>query len=271
MSALLPIVHRIPPRLYRTSRSLRRVAVIILVVLIVFLATSAYSAVRLITSSAHQSGGFSAGLASNETVEVNGSLAFSNPGFYPVQGFEITLRVLNATGVFLGESTDGPIVLPAGGSTVFPVTFTIPISGTSAAESLLVSDQPLTTDAWGNATFAFLFPVSVRVAQNQSWGAPFANLAISPGPPTGNVVPVTISFSNHANFPDVGALEVALDSSGGLRCANANYGINEPPGGVYSQTQDFTPGSGCSIQGGYALATYTTAIGSFVLPREALP
>lgn len=271
MSALLPILHRTPPRLYRASRWLRRISTIVLVLIIVYLLTTTYSAVRLIAASAHQSGGFTAGLAANETVEIQGTLAFTNPGFYPVQGFEITVRVLNGSGSFLGQSVDGPLTLPPGASTTFPLAFFVPLSGSPAAETLLVTDQPLVTNVWGNATYAFLFPVSIHIQQNQSWGAPFADLAIAPGAPTASSVPVTLSFSNHADFADVGILNVVLGSASGLPCGNTTYPIDEPSGGDYSQTETIALAPGCSIAGGYADASYLTGGSSFPLPREALP
>jgi hypothetical protein len=273
MSTVLPLEHHRPPRLYRLARLFRRLSVVVLVVLIVFVATAIYSAARVVQSSP-QAGGFSPALAGNNTLEISGSVAFANPGFYPVTGFSVAVRVLNETGILLGSSTNGPTTLNAGGTTVFPVSIFIPVEPGGPAASLLVTDQTLNASVWGNATFAWLFPVSVHFAQNRSWGAPFADLSVAPGTPVmqngTTVVPVSLSFSNDASFLVAGNLALLLAASNGVRCGNTTYTLDVPGGSSYMQTQDVTLSPGCSLAGGTAQATYTGSGVRVTLPPEPL-
>lgn len=274
MAALLPLTHRTPPRLYRLARLLRRLSVLLLVLILVFLGTVGYSAVRLVQSSP-QSGGYTAGFAANGTVAVSGTVSLSNPGFYPLNGFEINLRILNSSGAFIGEASSGTVTIPAGGAASFPVSLSLPVTTGGPAASLLVTDQSLSVGIWGNATYAYLFPVSVHFAQNKSWGAPFALLHITPGTPTtvngSAAVPVTLSFSNDASFTEFGRLVLGLYQSSGVECSATSFSLNVATGTLYDQTQDVPLDAGCSLAGGYALATFTGSGATIALPREALP
>ena len=274
MSAIFPFVHRRPPRLYRLARWLGRISLAILVVVLVYLASAVYSAARLVDSTPAAS---SPTLAfANDTVELRGSVTISNPGLYPVEGFQVTLRVLNDTGLLLGESIDAAATLPAGSATVYPVTIDVGALGlTGPLVSLLITDQPISTDVWGNATFAYLVPVSVHFTQNRTWGAPFSGLRISPGPVNDDgrsvTVPVTVSFANHASVADQGTLAVALHDAAGDLCGNTTYSIDVASAQAYSQTEVISVPSGCSLSGGSVDAAYVTSGTSVELPSEEIP
>ncbi len=247
---------------------------VVLVVLVVFLLTVGYSAYELIGSSP-RSGAYSAGFSSNGTVAVTGSLSIANAGWYPLSGFTLSLRIQNASGTLLGEVTDGPFTLGAQAVTTVPIALSVPIAPNGAGASLLVADQFLLLGVWGNATYAYLFPVSVHLDQNRSWGAPFANLQFAAGTPhTANgstVLPVTVSFSNHASFAEVGDLALSLDAANGTRCGGSTYSLNVAPGSFYYQTQNVVLAPGCSIAGGSAVGVFSSGGGTIVLPPEALP
>ena len=265
---------RRPPGLYRLSRLLRRLSAVVLLVLVVYLATVGYSAYEL-ASSSHQSGGFSASFASNNTVAVTGSLSVTNPGFYPVSGFSIALRIQNSSGALLGQLWQGPETLAAQATTSFPIALYLPIAPNSAASSLLENDQVLTVGVWGNATYAYLFPVSIHFDQNKSWGAPFADLRVSLGTPTivngALVVPLTLSFSNDASFAELGVLTTVLESSAGETCGTVSFTLNVPSQTAYDQTQNVVLTSGCSVAGGSADSTFTGEGTTVALPPEPLP
>ena len=272
-SFLAPRV-RHPPGLYRVARLFRRLSFAVLVVLILFMASVGYSAVEFVRASP-QSGSYSASFAHNDTVSVTGSVSLSNPGFYPVAGFSLGLRIANASGVFLGDLSTTPRTLAPGSTTTFPVGLSLPISVTGPAVSLLVTDQFLSVGVWGNATYAYLFPVSIHFVQQKSWGAPFANLAITAGTPvagsTGVSVPITVTFANHADFTESGTLQVALFSSGGATCAAGAFPMDVPSGAFYDQTENLVLASGCSIAGGSAVAAFVSGSETIPLPPEGIP
>ncbi len=274
MSALFPIVHRRPPRLYRTARGLRWASLAVLIVLIVFLGTAIYSTVRLVQS-IPQPGPLSYEFGENGSIELNGTIRVGNPGLYPIDDFQVTLRVLNSTGELLGQSDELARTLPAGSSSNYSVGVEIPVGPSGAGGSLLVADQYLVVDTWGNATFAYLFPVSIHLAQNVSWGAPFAGYRVTIGvapPPTGPAtVPVTVSFADNAQLPEAGELEVTLESARGVSCGASDYPVDVTSGGAYSVTQDVAVASGCSLAGGSAVSTFVTQGLTISLPPEAFP
>ena len=272
-SFLAPRVRR-PPGLYRLARLFRRLSLAVLVVLILFLASVGYSAFDFVRSSP-QSGGYSASFSANDTVSVSGSVSLSNPGYYPVSGFSLGLRIENASGVLLGDLSTPPVTLAPGSTTTFPVALSVPISVAGPAVSLLVTDQFLSVGVWGNATYAYLFPVSVHFVQQKSWGAPFANLAITAGTPFaaggGVNVPITITFANHADFTESGSLSVTLVSSGGATCGTGTVPMDVPPGAFYDQTENLALASGCSLAGGSVVATFVSGSETVPLPPEAIP
>jgi hypothetical protein len=265
--------HR-PPGLYRLARLFRRLSVVVLVVLLLYLATVGYSAFELARSTPH-SGGYSAEFEPNDTVAVTGSLSVTNPGFYSISGFSLALRIQNASGVLLGVLREGPETLAAQATTTFPIALYLPIVPNGAASSLLETDQVLTVGVWANATYAYLFPVSIHFDQNKSWGAPFANFQAEAGTPTdvngSVVVPLTISFSNDASFADAGNLTVVLRSSTSAPCGQVSFPLNVPSQTLYDQTQNVVLASGCSIAGGSAVTTFSGDGGTIVLPPEAIP
>ncbi len=275
MAAPTPPRTRRPPGLYRLARALRRVSVVIVVLLLLFLATVGYSAFELVRSSPQQSGGYSAGFDSNDTISVTGSLSVSNPGWYPLSGFTLSLRILNASGVYLGEVSDGPVTLAAGATTSVPIALYLPVAANGAAESLLVQNQYLDLGVWGNATYAYLFPVSVHFDQNKSWGAPFSDFSVSVGTPSvangSTTVPVTISYSNDASFAEAGSLGMTVRSSGGTACGGATYPLNVAPQSFYYETRNVTLATGCSIAGGSVVAVYSGNGVNLALPPEPLP
>jgi hypothetical protein len=274
VSALVVPTHRRPPPIYRLARALRWISTIVLVALIIFAGTVVYSAVQVARSSA-QSRGLSASFAANGTVEVGGSFTLSNPGVYPISGFTLTARIENSSGVNLGEIGVGPSGIAAFSTGVFPIALYLPVSSSGPTASLLTVDQTLRVNAWGNATYAYLFPLSIELAENRSWGAPFEGFTASLGTPTGGggtiTIPVTVTFSNHASFPDTGTLSFVIESAAHVSCGGSQFSISAEPGSLYDQTQDVTLSSGCSPAGGQILSTYSTGGTPIPLPPEAIP
>jgi hypothetical protein len=265
---------RRPPPLYRLARALRRASIIVLLLLILFTVSVVYSTAQL-TKSASKVSSFSAAFASNGTVVLSGSLTLNNPGFYPIQGLSIHVRVVNASGIFLGAFGFGPVTLPSQGSTQYPVTLYLPVSPSSPGTSLLIRTQYINVSVWGNATFGYLFPATVTFQENRSWGAPFDNLAITVSTPTLTngtvVVPVKVSFDNEASFTEAGVIDLSAVATNGTVCGTASFTLNVDPNQQFSQSQPVTLRAGCSPAGGNLDVQYVTPSATISLPSEPIP
>ncbi|HEY1198990.1 MAG TPA: hypothetical protein VGG32_09765 [Thermoplasmata archaeon] len=274
MAALLVPRHRRPPAIYRVARALRWVSAIVLIALVIFAGTVAYSAVEVARSSV-QSRSLSASFASNGTVAVAGSFTLSNPGLYPIQGVTLTARIANSAGVFLGAFGVGPNDIAPSTTGVFPIALYLPVSASGPTKSLLTEDQYLAVNAWGNATYAYLFPLSVSLSETRYWGAPFEGFHASVGTPSGGggaiTVPIVVTFSDHASSPDVGTLAFVIESSNFVDCGGGSFPLDVPAGSLYDHTDTATLSPGCSPSGGQLLATYSSAGGTTPLPPEAIP
>ena len=265
---------RTPPGLYRLARWFRRISLVLLVVVILFLASAAYSAVEVVRSGP-TAGNFSASFDSNDTVAVTGDLNFSNHGFYPISAFSVHVRVLNQSSVYLGQGSFGPVTLASGALQPITIAFYLPIETSGPGASLLTENQVLNVSVWGNATYAYLIPVSIAVETNKSWGAPFADLQVSVGAPVpvsgGYAVPVTIQWQNHASFDEAGTLDFSVVSANGPSCGGSSFPVSVPPGGSFDQTKDVSIVSGCSPAGGTVAAEYLSGGLTIPLPPEPIP
>jgi hypothetical protein len=261
-----------PPGIYRAARALRRASALALVLIIVFVGIVAYSAVQVVKT--RPSVGSSAvALESNDTVGISTSFHLSNPSMFSIQQFALHFRLMNGTGLPLLSSTAGPIDVPGGSNATLPVELYIPL--TEAGTSLLTQNQYLEWDVWGNASYAYLFWVSVDISTQKSWGAPFDNLTAAVGAPAmvngSESVPVTVTFSNDASFADAGALEYQVVPATGPDCAQGSFLLNVPPDSPYSNTQDVTLASGCNPAGGEVESEFVGSGFSVPLPPEAIP
>jgi hypothetical protein len=274
VAALVVPTHRRPPGIYRLARAFRVLGAIVLVILLIYVGTVAYSAYEIASSSA-ESHSLSAQFVSNGTLQVSGSFSLTNPGLYPIQSLELTARILNAGGIDLGTLHVGPSTVAAQGSGDFPIALSIPITEAGPAASLLTVDQGLLVKAWGNATYAYLFPLSIALNQSRSWGAPFEGLRASLGTPTtmgGQVtLPVTVFFADHASVDDIGTLTYTVRSSTATDCGGGSVLVSVPAGSSFDQTVNVALASGCSASGGQLLLSYATNGGTIVLPPEVLP
>jgi len=274
LAALGAPVHRSPPAIYRVARALRWFGIIVLVLLIVYAGSVAYSAYEAAHATV-ESRSLTGVLVENGNIEVSGSFTLSNPGLYPISGLELAVRLANDTGVHLGTVNVGPDTVDGGGTGEFPIAISLPIAASSAAESLLFVDQYIEVGAWANVTYAYLFPISVALTETRSWGAPFEGFDASLGTPksvNGSVVvPVTLTWSNHASFAEQGSISFVVDSAAQADCGGGSFPMNVAPGAVYDQTQDVTLSSGCSPAGGELLASITVDGSTTSFPPEPIP
>lgn len=267
--------HRRPPPLYRFARALRWVGIVVLILLIIYAGSVAYSAFEVAHASI-QSRSLTAVFVQNGAIELSGSFTLTNPGIYPIAGIELAAQIANDSGVHLGAVSVGPETVEGHSSSLFPISITLPIAASAAAESLLVEDQYIEVAAWANVTYAYLFPLAVTLSETRSWGAPFEGFQATVGTPTlhsnGTVTaPVTVSFSNHAGFLENGGLSFTVESADFANCGGGSFPINVPPGGNYDQTEDITLGTGCSPAGGELLASFTIDGTTTSFPPEPIP
>jgi hypothetical protein len=261
-----------PPGIYRAARALRRLAVVVLVLTIVFVAFVAYEAVQVVKSRP-QVGSSAVALEPNGTVGFLTSFSLTNPTYLPIQAFSLQLRILNDTGQLLLDQGTPVTTIGSMASTVVPVDFYLPLSSGDA--SLLTVDQYLNWNIWGNATYGYLFPVSIGVQTQRSWGAPFDNLSVAVGAPVDMggtlVVPVDLSFTNDASFADDGDVEFQVVSSGGATCASGSFTIDVPSNTGYAMMQNVPITPGCNPSGGHVDAQYLEGGTSIPLPPQAIP
>jgi len=261
-----------PPGIYRAARALRRAATIALVLTIVFVGLVAYSAVQIVHSRP-QVGNSSSAFEPNGSLAYSTSFTLNNPTYFAIQSFQLEVRIANSSGDLLVDDATPASTVPAGGTSYVPFTFYLPL--TAGTTSLLTVDQELRWDVWGNATYGYLFPVSIGVDSQRSWGAPFANLSVTVGTPfmmNGTLeVPVQLSFENNADFADDGTVNFQVVSSGGTTCSTGAFAIDVPSGQQYSMTQDVAVASGCDPSGGHVNSQYLENGASIPLPSEPIP
>ncbi|MCI4354321.1 MAG: hypothetical protein L3K06_03040, partial [Thermoplasmata archaeon] len=241
------------PTLYRIGQIVAGIGTAVLVILIIFLATAAYSAAQLRPDVGQGGGSSSITLESNGTVMIHYAINLSNPGYYPISPLSISFELRNASLGVLAVGGSGAITIPAGSTTTIPVAIWIPLSGSAAA--LATHDAVLPTHVWLNATYASIFVVHLGGNLNTSWGAPFYNFSAAPGTPTvqsnGTVlVPVMVSFENHADFSDAGTIAFTVVSASGGTCAASSFPINVAPHGQFNQALSFYASPACNPSGG---------------------
>ncbi len=269
-----PYYHKppVPPGIWRAARALRRVSTIVLVLVIVFLAIVAYSAVQVVKSKPGV-GTSTTEVEPNDTIGVATSFSMSNPTYFAIQHFSLHFLILNATGAHLIDTTAGPETIAAGGTTVLPIDLYLPISASETG--LLTENQYLDWNVWGNASYAYLFTVSIGVNTERAWGAPFDNLSVEVGTPfVANGVeeiPVTITFADDASFADQGTLDFQVSPPAGAECAQGSFALNVPAGTDYDQTQDVGIANGCDPAGGHVAAEFLVNGATIPLPSEAIP
>lgn len=260
--------------MYRAARAFRRIGVIVLVVLIIFAGTVAYSAYETAHATV-ESRSLSGVFLSNGVLNVSGSFTVSNPGFYPIEGLELSAQVANDSGIHLATVAVGPKTIEGGSTGLFPISVGLPVSASSAAESLLFRDQYLEVAAWANVTYAYFFPLSVALTETRAWGAPFEGFYAAAGTPTYSAdtvsAPVTVSWANHASFVERGVLVFVIESASLVQCGGGSFPTNVAPGQLFNQTQDVTLNPSCSPAGGELLLSYTIDGTETALPPEPIP
>lgn len=274
MAGLVVPTHRSPPLIYRMARALRRVGIVVLVLVVVYVGTVAYSAYEAAHATI-ESRSLTGVLVANGVIDISGSFSLSNPGIYPIQDLGLSVRIANGSGVHLGSVLVPPETILGRTTATFPISVSVPIAASSAAESLLFMDQYIAVKAWANVTYGYLFPLSVVLSESRSWGAPFEGFRAAVGTPTYQnstvIFPVTLSWANHASFTEAGSISFELQSSGLQNCGGGTFSVDVPPGQPYNQTNDVTLNTGCDPSGGELLTSFTIDGSTTSFPPEPIP
>lgn len=260
------------PPLNRLARYLRWTAILALVLVIVFIASTIYSAVLFATHlnlSGSQAGGYTFDYTSSGGFTATVELNLTNAGYYPLV-LDLSAVAATPQGPLIPYSTSGPVTIgPGNRTTTVALTLDIP-SATLASDgaSMLLNDTPLLGHVWLNGSFAWIYQFGLSVGANGTWGAPFANLTVTPGAPVGaggqTTVPVGVTFTNDAFFSDVGNLTFQVVNGGSNCGAPAVLPINAASHQYFSGTVNVTGPSSCLVPGATVLSTYT--LGTLVIP-----
>ena len=246
----------------------------VLLVIVIFLATAVYSAsqIRPHVSTAN---GASDVLEANGAVRLTSLVNISNPGFYPLTNVQLAVNIVLPTS---GDSLHGnstPLDISGGLTQSVPLTISVPLTSFGAV-SLLTNDATLPTDAWFNATYAYLFPIHVLVPANISWGAPFEGLtnSISPPVPQNNstvLVSFTTQFQNQASFDDSGQLVFSINNAGDRTCLAHSIQIYVPAGQSFTQVSSVYVPTSCDLNGGHIVSAFVGPGFQVQLPSEVDP
>ncbi|HKS59187.1 MAG TPA: hypothetical protein VJS68_00220 [Thermoplasmata archaeon] len=263
------------PGLYRLARLFRVFSALALVGLILFVAVATYSAVRYHPTGSYQSN-WSGLQFSGAAITGQTRLNLSNPGYFALDGVEIQSTVRYPNGTLLAQLAAPPVNLPPNGNISIPLTLNIPLGVAGAPSQLLTHDLALNSSSTLSAQYAALFDLSLALSHTLTWGAPFFAFAANVGAPVvlGNgsvVVPVTLSWANHASFDEQGTIAAQAVSPGGSICASTTFNVNVVSGGGFNQSQSVPVRPGCNPSGGTLEASFTGSGFSFSLPSEPIP
>ncbi|HEV2450140.1 MAG TPA: hypothetical protein VGU43_07030 [Thermoplasmata archaeon] len=255
-------------------RTFRVVTWVILIALGGYLATAAYSAISL---SPHGAGSAQFSVLDDGTVVIQATVNLSNPGYFPFTGLTIrsTLTLPNSSAPWL-TSASQPINLMSGGTAQAVLRFSVSLPELSAQSFLLTRDVTLNETDYLNGTYATFVDFALVANETVNWGAPFHGFHAIVGAPqpesNGTLgVPVTISYTDDAQFALDGALEAALESSAGAVCARGTLPIVSQPHSSTVENQTFYLPPGCSPSGGQLLSTFVAPGYSVPLPAEPVP
>ena len=261
------------PPLYRLSRAIRLVGILVLVAVLLYTAAAAVSAAELRPSDVGH-GGTTTSVLANGTIEVAAAINLTNPGYFPINAISIAADVHLANGTRLGAGSSPPVAVAPGATARIPITFLLPLDFLGSESALLTHDAQLPGEYWVNVTYASLFTAEVEVANNLSWGAPFFGLNVTVGTPTGGsngslTFPAHVVFDNHARFGASGTLTFHFAAPGGATCGQGSVPVSDPAGAHVDQTVNVT--TTCDPAGGTLYASFTGAPWTVAFPPEPIP
>ncbi|HZY70507.1 MAG TPA: hypothetical protein VFF67_05970 [Thermoplasmata archaeon] len=264
-----------PPPMYRVARALRRAGLLALVVILVFLGSALASALSLRPSSA-SAGAVHVAPAGNDLFRVSVAVNLSNPTFYSLSNVKLEARIAFPNGSLLAHGFSPSVDVAPGTTGEVPLRFLVNLSDIPGAATMLTHDLELPSYLRLSATYATLFGIGVNASSNVSWGAPFANLNVTPTPPVllsnGTLAESAhVAFDDHANYAVVGTFVLTLRAPGGATCGAAAIPLNVPGHGSYASSPTIYARAACASGGVDLLATFTGPTLSLTLPPTTVP
>lgn len=269
-----------PPPLYRLSRLLRRLGLLIIVILVIYtllVAASGANWFRQAQAGAdltYSKGSLSLGSGSGTyTTQVN----LTNPTYFAITDLDLVAHLSLPNGELVPIQTPGPTTINGDTTGTMAIIAQLPFSTESEVSTLLTHDEVLPGEIWLNLTYATLFSMSAEVHDNLSWGAPFEDLQVSVGNPV--ILPngtaqatVTATFNDHAKIADIGALDFAVESSVGQVCSHGSFDLDVPAGSSYDEGTPVDLAAGCSpTPNGSFIAAFVGDGYDIPLPTETIP
>ena len=238
-----------PPPLYRLSRIFRLASVVMVIIIIAYLGVAVSSLLQLQPSDV--SGVNSVNPSLDETgASLAMNIEVKNPGLAPVNSVAVNFSVQLENHTLIANGGLPTVQIAPSGTGRFPFSVNLTFAPGGAAEGLLFNDHQLWIFFGVNATYAYLFMAHVGLWGKFSWGAPFFGYTSSVGTPTNEsngsvLVPVTVSFTNHARFGLTGNITTALADSAGVVCSTTTTPIPVPAGAEFNQTIPITATPAC--------------------------
>jgi hypothetical protein len=207
---------------------------------------------------------------------ISAEVGLSNQGVYSLEGFHMSLHLLNPQGELVATGSTATSSLPARSTVEIPLSIHTDLS--SPIVSLLVThNSTLKAHAWINATYATLVPVHLTLTEDYPWGAPFYGFSTSWGTPSnlsnGTVsLPIHVSFANYFPIPDYGTLGMSVFSTNGTRCGGGSLSLPViATGSSFSGGTHLHLAQGCDYAGGTLTLLYTDPLVTLEIPPQVIP
>ncbi|HYK92722.1 MAG TPA: hypothetical protein VEY07_01605 [Thermoplasmata archaeon] len=262
-----------PPGLYRLSRALGRVGIIVAVIILLYVGLTVYSASEIRVAG---TGGNPTATVSQNVVNLTTGLTLENRGFLSITGVSVTSVIRFPDGTLLGVARSPVIAIAPASNATVPISIQVPLSGASQAVLLLTHSVHLPSATSANVTFGGIVTVHVTDSSGISWGAPFDSLNATVGTPSlqGNgtvAVPVHVTYTNRAPFDESGEFSYTLRSASGMSCAAGTVPDSVRSGQSFDDTVTVYLPPSCSLSGGSVELAFTGSGFSLVLPPEPIP
>jgi hypothetical protein len=225
---------------------------IFLLFLVAYVGVAAYYATKV-----NPAGGTHTQLAvvGGNQLALASSVNLSDPGPFAISGLTVTAHLAHPDSTPWLSTASTPIDLAGGGTGTLVVRLLIPVADLVSSATLLFNDSNLPYNLTLNATYASLVSISIRSAGVYHWGAPFYHLNSTFGTPSRQpngsvVIPVTVSFTNHAPIDLAGSLTVTFRDPSGAGCGTLIYPIQAAAGANFRQTTNVDLPAGCASSGG---------------------